>query len=1194
MKQLILFLLVVFQFSLVAQAPVELQTAINHIHTKAEVWQLKSADYADLMISSEVINAQGVSYLYLNQAYQGIPIRNAMAVIVLKDGKVVSDANNFVQNIESKIKTKSEKISASQAIINAADHLGVAIKGSPIMSRRNNTGKLEFELPELASSAITAQLKYELVGDQLVLVWNLQLDMKKNADYWDFNVDANTGQFVSKYNYTVYCNHQHGQYNRHDDCGIATIRSNDDHAQPVGNLLMGSDTPMYNVYELPVESPIHGQRTIVSDDQYTVSSPFGWHDVNGQPGPEYTITRGNNVYAFQDKDNNDRPDGIETDGGEELIFDFPVDLNKDPRVSEHAAVTNLFYMNNMMHDISNLLGFTEEFGNFQAKNYTGVDGQGDHVLAQAFDGINLFEAGGNDNINNANFSTPTDGFNGRMQMYLWTNRGGTVAIDAPETLKGFINEYGEGQFGAPIPNENEPAISGSVALARTSAGTTGCTSLTNKEEMNGKVALIDRGTCDFSHKVYNAQQAGAIAAIICNIPGINGGNGEEIVGMAAGLNAEKVTIPSIFVKKSDCDRIRVEINNGKEVVITFKKQDSTGPEYFDGSLDNGVIAHEYGHGISTRLTGGRLQSGCLNNDEQMGEGWSDYFALILTQKEGDLGSTPRGIGTFVSGQGTDGGGIRRYPYSTDMNFNPQTYKDIRNTSSPHAVGEVWADILWDMHWRFIDLYGFDPDWHNTKSGNFIAAFLVVEGLKLQPCEPNFITGRNAIMKADSIYFDGAHGRLLWETFARRGVGYYASAGKTRNDNVEDFNVLPTLITKLKITKTADGLVDPGNEITVHLKGVNHIPARQNDVIITDDMPDGLSYVAGSADIEPVINGNQLIFNLGDMEYKDEFDITYKLKSDKTIKSTRLEYEGFDNNYDWDIENIKGSEDWFTSFDLYKSPEVSFTIFNSDTEGDASLFSIPYEIRGTFPVMRFWHRHNTQTGVDGGLVEISVDGGPYQIVGKEKFIRNGYNYPLDYSTLADPNIWAFSGKTEGDWKETLEGSWIDSYVDLTEYIGHEVAFKFRFVCNEDTKPAEVINGWFIDDFEVLDMIKYSTQACISADNGAGERACTDVVETIVNTDQLTSSKDSHINSYFKVGVTPNPAGDYVAVSVAAPSSVKAELSLLNTDGRAVYHSTIDVKGDVTVKTIDTSSFPAGFYLIRVVNGKHVTTEKLIIK
>lgn len=86
--------------------------------------------------------------------------------------------------------------------------------------------------------------------------------------------------------------------------------------------------------------------------------------------------------------------------------------------------------------------------------------------------------------------------------------------------------------------------------------------------------------------------------------------------------------------------------------------------------------------------------------------------------------------------------------------------------------------------------------------------------------------------------------------------------------------------------------------------------------------------------------------------------------------------------------------------------------------------------------------------------------------KKKFIRNGYNYPLDYSTLADPNIWAFSGKTEGDWKETLEGSWIDSYVDLTEYIGHEVAFKFRFVCNEDTKPAEVINGWFIDDFEVF--------------------------------------------------------------------------------------------------------------------------------
>lgn len=50
-----------------------------------------------------------------------------------------------------------------------------------------------------------------------------------------------------------------------------------------------------------------------------------------------------------------------------MNFDYPVDLNKDPRESADAAVTNLFYMVNMMHDVASMVGFTEEFGNFQQK-----------------------------------------------------------------------------------------------------------------------------------------------------------------------------------------------------------------------------------------------------------------------------------------------------------------------------------------------------------------------------------------------------------------------------------------------------------------------------------------------------------------------------------------------------------------------------------------------------------------------------------------------------------------------------------------------------------------------------------------------------------------------------------------------------------------------------------------------------------
>jgi len=61
----------------------------------------------------------------------------------------------------------------------------------------------------------------------------------------------------------------------------------------------------------------------------------------------------------------------------------------------------------------------------------------------------------------------------------------------------------------------------------------------------------------------------------------------------------------------------------------------------DGSFDNNVIVHEFGHGISIRLTGGPSISDCLFNDEQMGEGWSDWYGLMLTMTASDVGADSR-------------------------------------------------------------------------------------------------------------------------------------------------------------------------------------------------------------------------------------------------------------------------------------------------------------------------------------------------------------------------------------------------------------------------------------------------------------------------------------------------------------------------------------------------------------------------
>tara|TARA_B100001142_G_scaffold311273_1_gene345535 strand:- start:50 stop:1087 length:1038 start_codon:yes stop_codon:yes gene_type:complete len=217
----------------------------------------------------------------------------------------------------------------------------------------------------------------------------------------------------------------------------------------------------------------------------------------------------------------------------------------------------------------------------------------------------------------------------------------------------------------------------------------------------------------------------------------------------------------------------------------------------DGSFDNGIVAHEYGHGISIRLTGGASSSNCLQNAEQMGEGWSDWFGLMITMEEGDQSTDPRGIGNFASGVpiGESGLSTRRAPYSTDFLINDYTYGDSNNSAQitqPHGVGFVFATMLWDLTWAYVDKYGFDSDLFNGNGGNNKVMQLVLDGLKLQTCSPGFVDGRDAILAADMASTGGQNQCLIWEVFANRGLGYNASQGDSgnRTDQVEDFNLPP--------------------------------------------------------------------------------------------------------------------------------------------------------------------------------------------------------------------------------------------------------------------------------------------------------------------------------------------------------------------------------------------------------------------
>ncbi|MEJ7662693.1 MAG: M36 family metallopeptidase [Hymenobacter sp.] len=156
---------------------------------------------------------------------------------------------------------------------------------------------------------------------------------------------------------------------------------------------------------------------------------------------------------------------------------------------------------------------------------------------------------------------------------------------------------------------------------------------------------------------------------------------------------------------------------------------------------------------------------------------------------------------LVNGTPAAGPGIRSYPYSTNLAVNPLTYGQVgtANYSETHALGEVWAAVLWDLNWQFIYQYGYQADmFAATTGGNNKLLKLVLDACKIQICNPGFLDGRDALLRADTLTNGAANANLLWNVFARRGLGYAARQGDRVSGTPcltglqEDFSLPPTV------------------------------------------------------------------------------------------------------------------------------------------------------------------------------------------------------------------------------------------------------------------------------------------------------------------------------------------------------------------------------------------------------------------
>lgn len=764
---------------------------------------LDATDIDEAVVSGTVVSRDtGVTHVYLQQRYRGVDVyAGILNVNVHADGTVLSAGNRFVSHLASSAGAQTPRMGALDAAAAAAEHLDLVPREDFRLLLQQGDAEMTSTISDggIALEPITATLVWLPVGPSVRLAWSLDIQETGGDHWWNAFVDAETGVSLGSEDLIA-----------HDSAdAIASAIAHPGSGSMDLPTFPQTDGATYRVFPLPFESPSDGDRALVGNAASPDASPYGWHDTNGVPGPEFTITRGNNVHAYADRDNNNVPDpGSSPDGGQSLVFDFPLDLTRRPFDSQPAAVTNLFYWNNIMHDVSYGYGFDESAGNFQVNTY-GRGGIGnDDVRAEAQDGSGK---------NNANFGTPVDGLRPRMQMFEWRSSvPNPITVLPPSPIAGVY--YGPmAGFGESLASTG-PITGDVVYVGR------GCDPAYQSgvpfdpflADPAGAIALMDRGICTFTSKVKRAQDAGALMVIMVN----------NIAGapIAMGGSNPTITIPSVMISLADGDLFKANL----PLAATVRDGTGGAPDR-DSDLDAGVIAHEYTHGISNRLTGGPATVSCLNNAEQMGEGWSDYLALTLTTRPSDTGTTPRGVGTYVTYEAPDGVGIRPTQYTTDMSVNPSTYAwvaDVLNISQPHGIGYVWTTMLWEVYWNLVDRHGYNADVYGdwTTGGNNLAIQLVIDGMKFQPCRPGFVDGRNAILTADVARTGGVNQCEIWRGFAKRGLGFSASQGSpfNRTDGVEAFDLPPSCTTAV-----FGGFLPPvhGPPIVNHVAAGSIVPVR---------------------------------------------------------------------------------------------------------------------------------------------------------------------------------------------------------------------------------------------------------------------------------------------------------------------------------------------------------------------------------
>jgi hypothetical protein len=782
-----------------------------------------------------------------------------------------------------------------------------------------------------------------------------------------------------------------------------------------------------------------------------------------------TTTAGNNAEAFADLDANAvfNTGDVRPEVKSGRVLNYSYDHTAEPLATldqSKAAVVNAFFVVNWMHDWWYDSGFTEATHNGQLDNLGRGGVANDRLLIQA-------QAGARTGLrDNADMLTPADGSQPRMRMFLWTS-GIAVSVASP-TGPMRSNRFLNGPHTFDVTGD---LVLGVDITAPTDDG---CQRLTN---VTGKIALVNfSGLCSTATQVDNAKAAGAIGLLLIDStfdePGLFGGSATA-------------NLPGLTTDVAGGNALRAALAAGP---VTFTLHSAvSGPER-DGDFDNGVVAHEWGHYMHHRLS--NCVSGPCNG---MSEGWGDFNALLLMLREGENRDGTYAMGPYALDDGTFDSayfGIRRFPYSTDRTKNALSFRHISDanplpTDTPglpggansevHNAGEVWAQMLWDV-------LNVLADQHGVTVARRRMTDYVVAGLLLTPPNPSHTEARDAILAAASA-LDTEDMILMAAAFAGRGIGSCAVSPpitSATNAGVVESGTLAALLTAGGATLIDDGIscdhdgiLDPGEsgQLRVTVANTGLFSADEVKVTASTTAPG----VRVGAPVQLATVGPHTSLQLA-------IPVTLLPSAPTSTPVTiTLHVAGLNlcarSGIDVSLTVPTGIDELANASTI---DHVQTAITPWTRTGTANLWNVAAEASGnklwsgrdlavvtdtqlvspallaspTAPfVVKFSHAFSLEAGFDGGVIELSTNGGTTWTDAAMLGVTPGYNRTISTS---------FSNPLAGRmaYSATSPGFPARNPVTLnfgTRFAGQSVLLRFRI--GTDTSVAGT--GWNIDDIEV---------------------------------------------------------------------------------------------------------------------------------